>query len=420
MTSSPHPPVHLLYAPHDLASLSGGVQWSTHFLLETLQSWGEDVFCLSYSRPELVPEERWLELPRPVRRMTGFPPGTTEQLRKQIESLAPRSIMLNGVSIVADLTFLRACVPGDHLDRTAALWKSSISRNPAVFEDLDPVATAVSLGRERVLRWSRHRIARRVGYNVVSSLHQTEDLEACGVQPDRILFAQEPVAGFVVPTLRADGGPTLRARYLEDDEFGVLVSSRIQTDKGLTWLPPMAHRLQQHLDARGTANGNDGATRSRVRVSVAGNVRSPELQERLERETADLGPAVQIDFLGHQSQEVMAELYATHDVLFHPSPEEGFGRAFIEAMQAGMGVVGNRTCRSLTHMLRAAKAGAGSDIGAQSDDPAGAADFIWGLLNDPDRCARMGHDAQAWASAEFTIERATDDLRAMMAALTGR
>lgn len=410
MNRSPSAQPHLLYAPHDLANLAGGVQWSTRFLISTLQSWDQEVLCLSYSRPEIVPEEQWIELPRPVRRMTGFPRGTTDRLRRVIETAAPRTIMLNGVSIVADLTFLQACVPDHYLDRTAALWKSSINRTPAVFEDLSPMASAAARSREQILRQTRHRIARRVGYNVVFSTHLIEDLDELGIEPERILFAQEPVAGFISPTLRAESGPALRAQYLDQDEFGILVSSRIQTDKGLTWLPPMARELDRLLNRE---SRSDRPTR--VRISVAGNVRSPELHKRLLRETRDLSESVRVEFLGHQPQEVVAELNATHDVLFHPSPEEGFGRAFIEAMQAGMGVVGSRSCRSLTHILRASDA----EMGAQAQDPAEAAAYIWGLISDPDRCRRIGREAQAWATSEFTVERATDDLRAMMATLSG-
>lgn len=72
---------------------------------------------------------------------------------------------------------------------------------------------------------------------------------------------------------------------------------------------------------------------------VGGGEQESELKKLVDR--TDLSTKVR--FLGYQDQQTTAELLSLADVFVRPSRQEGFGIAFLEAMAAGLPVIGTKT-----------------------------------------------------------------------------
>ncbi len=74
-----------------------------------------------------------------------------------------------------------------------------------------------------------------------------------------------------------------------------------------------------------------------VKVLLAGDGEDREALEQLVRE---LGVADRVIFLGNQTHERLAALLQASDIFVRPSRSEGLGNAFLEAMAAGIPVIG--------------------------------------------------------------------------------
>ncbi|HEX7710263.1 MAG TPA: glycosyltransferase family 4 protein [Sphingomonadaceae bacterium] len=122
-----------------------------------------------------------------------------------------------------------------------------------------------------------------------------------------------------------------RARYgIAPTATMILTVARNQPSKGLQFIPPMLRRLK--------------ASRRDVVWFIVGP-KSEELAPMFEQagvaEFARLLPKFGDDGLGRFPPQDLARLYAAADVFAFPSLSEGFGLVAIEAMAAGVPVVGN-------------------------------------------------------------------------------
>ena len=126
----------------------------------------------------------------------------------------------------------------------------------------------------------------------------------------------------------------------------------------------------------------------------------------LERETRRLGLGERIRFLGYLDRErELPDLYAAGDVLLSASTTETQGLVLLEAMAAGLPVVGVAALG--TKSLLDAQLGARA---AAPDDEA-LSDALESLLTDPELRRRLSREAREVASA-WSIERTTGDLLA--------
>jgi glycosyltransferase involved in cell wall biosynthesis len=89
----------------------------------------------------------------------------------------------------------------------------------------------------------------------------------------------------------------------------------------------------------------------------------------------------------------------------HPELEDGFNMATVEAMAAGLPVLGNR------HPSSPVENGVS---GFLSDDPDELAEHAKMLLRDPDRASAMGRAARETARTRFSIGRFTTEFREVM------
>jgi glycosyltransferase involved in cell wall biosynthesis len=67
---------------------------------------------------------------------------------------------------------------------------------------------------------------------------------------------------------------------------------------------------------------------------------SGKLEERLKEVAEDTGVAGRVRFLGHMPYEEIPQYLQASDIFVRPSISEGFGNSFVEAMAAGLPVIG--------------------------------------------------------------------------------
>jgi hypothetical protein len=89
----------------------------------------------------------------------------------------------------------------------------------------------------------------------------------------------------------------------------------------------------------------------------------------------------------------------------HPELEDGYNMATVEAMAAGLPILGNRHPSSpIEHGV----------TGFVADNPMELADYAKRLLADSDLAHKMGQAARETASARFSIRRFVDDFRGVL------
>jgi glycosyltransferase involved in cell wall biosynthesis len=130
------------------------------------------------------------------------------------------------------------------------------------------------------------------------------------------------------------------------------------------------------------------------------------LRERARR----LGVDDHVRFLGVQRSEVMPRTYCQHDVVVFPSTwDEPFGRVLVEAMAAGIPVVGTNV-GGAAEILRDGETG----LVFAPGDAAGLADQIERLIDSPDLRKRLARQGQAWALDRFDVGRMAKEIEAYL------
>lgn len=134
----------------------------------------------------------------------------------------------------------------------------------------------------------------------------------------------------------------------------------------------------------------------------------------LRRLAGELGLTDRVLFLGHQRRDEVAGVLAGLDVFVMPSRiVEGFGLAALEAMAAGLSVVG--TDVGVGELVRDGVDGLVTPRG----DHVALAAAITRLLVDPLLARRLGRAGQARARSEFAIERHVEAVEGFYAGAAG-
>ena len=171
----------------------------------------------------------------------------------------------------------------------------------------------------------------------------------------------------------------LRARFgLESDDTVLLFSGRVCTDKGIGDLLSAFERIQMG--------------RPKVKLLVAGrdDPTDPlpgEIKRRLN------STAIRAGFV---DIEDIPALYRAADLLVFPSHREGFGVAAVEAAAMGTPVVASRV-GGLQSAVREGVTGEFFDV----RDSADLARVVEGLLDDPNRVAKLSASCRPYAVAQF-------------------
>ena len=243
-----------------------------------------------------------------------------------------------------------------------------------------------------IYSWLVPRIARRASFVVTNSNHSKNDiLQFIGVPLQRVrlcYWAVEPLfegAG-------AGGGRAVPPAVRQDR---ILFVGSLEPRKNLSGL------LQAFNEFRRSH------PQSRTRLSVVG-CENPLFADA----SYDLGEfALDVEFLGYVSDEVLSQLYRTSRMLVYPSFYEGFGFPPLEAMACGTPVVTSHTS-SLPEVVD----GAALLIDPKRTDE--IADAIARIHTDTDLAADLSRRGLAQA-AVFSWEKTADHILMLYDELLG-
>jgi glycosyltransferase involved in cell wall biosynthesis len=152
-----------------------------------------------------------------------------------------------------------------------------------------------------------------------------------------------------------------------------------------------------------------GPSRDSVRLDVLGRG-DPDYERSLRRLVDDLGLSRHVTFREGVARDQMPSILAEYDVLIFPSEwEEPLARMPMEAMAAGLAVVGTTTGGS-GELLRHDE----NALTFRAGDPVNLADQVRRLLHDPVLCRRLADTGRADVQARFTIDRMVTDLECFL------
>jgi glycosyltransferase involved in cell wall biosynthesis len=191
------------------------------------------------------------------------------------------------------------------------------------------------------------------------------------------------------------------ARFVTDDARRAAARARfgVPQDALLIAAAGRLHRMKGFIDLVGAAPKIAAAV-PKARIIIGGD---GEERENLERRVRELGVESVVSMPGYLSD--VPELYAAADLFALPSvelegaPREGMPMVILEAMAAGCAIV-TTSVSGNTEIVR-------DDFNgriAPQQDPAGLADAIIAVLNDPQR-PRFGANGRRFVEEHHSIER---------------
>jgi glycosyltransferase involved in cell wall biosynthesis len=153
---------------------------------------------------------------------------------------------------------------------------------------------------------------------------------------------------------------------------------------------------------------------STVTLSVVGGG-DPDYTQELRRLARACGVATRVTFRGGASAGEMPAIVSEHDVLVLASDWEAFPRVVLEAMAAGLVVVGT-TDGGTGEVLVEGQTGLTFPYG----DASALAEQIRRLHNNPSLWYRLAQAGQERVRREFTFSRMVDQFENQLSALDGR
>jgi glycosyltransferase involved in cell wall biosynthesis len=121
------------------------------------------------------------------------------------------------------------------------------------------------------------------------------------------------------------------------------------------------------------------------------------LRVELETQASDLGIENSVIFLGRRMD--VPEILAVTDILVHPSLEEGFCNAILEAMAAGKAVVATAVGGNPEAVVDGE-----TGILVPPKDPESLAQAVLALMKEPERARKMGLAGRARVGKEFGLQ----------------
>jgi glycosyltransferase involved in cell wall biosynthesis len=150
-----------------------------------------------------------------------------------------------------------------------------------------------------------------------------------------------------------------------------------------------------------------------VRLLVAG---TGPLEEHLRAETARLGVAERVAWLGDVSASDLPLLYAAGDVFVLPAVarSEAFGIVLLEAMAAGLPVITTEVGTGTSFVVVDGQTG----MVVPPADSSALAEALRELVGNPDKARKMGEAGHARMRERFTLEGVLDAVDGVYAEVT--
>jgi phosphatidylinositol alpha-1,6-mannosyltransferase len=132
-------------------------------------------------------------------------------------------------------------------------------------------------------------------------------------------------------------------------------------------------------------------------------------EQILRAETERMKLAERVRFLGYISHNELPAYLKVCDIFVRPSLSEGFGNSFIEAMAAGLPVIGT-SVGGITDFLKDGETGLVSEV----KNPRSIADKVEKLMKDPEVRDRLTENALSMVKEKYDWDRIADEMRRLM------
>lgn len=301
----------------------------------------------------------------------------------------------------------------------------------------------------QVAYWAEQWLPGRVAYAVASYwLMEPDPHERYWAQRPRRIWARAPMA----PTRRLALAVLARERaaYPLRLEHVACVSTYVRDKLSQAGVLPHGARVIYNgidpapfLQAAARRNANDGALRliytgslvahkgvhtaiealgllheqgalDGINLDVVGGGH-PEYEAGLRARVQALGVGGHVAFRGRVPRDDIPDVLAGHDVfLFTSVYEEPIARSVMEAMAAGLAVIGTPVggqVEMLTHNVNA--------LVYPPDEAGKLASYITTLQQDPALCRRLASAGQRMVLERFTLERMVDEMEAWLEEIAG-
>ncbi len=168
------------------------------------------------------------------------------------------------------------------------------------------------------------------------------------------------------------------------------------------------HQIKGHdIAVRALAEARELSGRDTFEYRIAGSGRD---LEALRRQAHQLGLDDRVNFLGWLEPERVYDLYRDSDILLHPSRVDAFGAAVLEAMAAGLVVLGSEATAAVRDRIRHGENGFVHPTGNVDE----LARQIGHLLKHPGIIPEIGHQARRTAE-EWPVERGVHIIKSILA-----
>jgi D-inositol-3-phosphate glycosyltransferase len=240
---------------------------------------------------------------------------------------------------------------------------------------------------------------------IASTPHEFDDLlQHYGASPERLCTSLPGVSHLIF----SPGDRSVARRWLGlGDEPVVLFVGRIQPPKGLDIAVAALAKLPEQVAA------GEGLPQLVVVGGPSGPAGDAEL-DRVGTVAAELGVTNRVRLLDRQPHAHLAAFYRAADVLVMPSRSESFGLVAAEAQACGLPVVA-----AAVGGLRFVVSDGTSGLLVEGHDPAGYADAIVSVLDQPELAARLSAGAIQHAE-QFSWTATAERLLELYSGISGR
>lgn len=145
---------------------------------------------------------------------------------------------------------------------------------------------------------------------------------------------------------------------------------------------------------------NIHATRYTLKILGSG----PD-EQKLKNLAKELGVADGIEFLGHVEPEKIPNYLAQADIFARPSRSEGLGNSFLEAMAAGLPIIGTPV-GGITDFIKDQVTGLFTKV----DDPADLAEKIKLLMDDADLRQKISQNGQRLVFEKYSWDNVAEQI----------
>jgi glycosyltransferase involved in cell wall biosynthesis len=185
-------------------------------------------------------------------------------------------------------------------------------------------------------------------------------------------------------------GKNSTKNFANNQTVRLLYFGRLVPDKG----------VHTAVEAVGLLN-KDGLA-DKLELTILGDGH-PDYKELLHQKVKELGIENRVHFAGKVAREAIPDQLSRFDIfLFTSTWPEPFGRTIVEAMMAGLVVIGSDVGGSREIFQYYDK-----DLLFQKEDAQGLADRIKRVISDPELCRRLIESGRRLALERFTIEQMT-------------